>query len=302
MPWRKGNRLQTIREQDAQPAVRALYDDIRQSLGLAHVNVIYQVYAYYPTFLEAHWRAMKPVVSTRLFFELAQRISADAYTRMHNYFEIPDLCARTADLRFSSGAQQELAEVIELFQYSNPLLLLLVSAQMQSFDGPTGNPDAPRDPAIHPVFVNKPCFVEEESAPPPTRKIFEEMKRIYGMPVINSDFRALARWPDFLRTYWETLKPVNASPLFQQSAYALRENALNLARELPGPFEVTVAQLTESGMTDDQMASLVRITELFVGGLSSLVLNMAIAKIGMEGGNLHKKQPAEQQPSPTQAA
>jgi len=291
-----------VREQDAPPAVQELYQEIRESLGLAHTSVLHKVYAYYPRFLEAHWHALRPVVSTRFFFQLAERIAADAYTRMHNYFEIPDLIARTAELRFSSGAQQELRETIELFQYSNPLLLLIVSAQMQAFDGPVGDPVAPRDPANHPVFTQKPVFIDEETAPAPTRKIFDDMKRTFGMPVVNSDFRALARWPDFLRTYWETLRPIYASPLYQQSVYAVRENALAFARELPGPIELTVAQLSEIDMTDDQIASLVRITELFVGGLSALVLNIAMAKIGMEGGNRHEKKQPNGEQQPTQAA
>ena len=54
-----------------------------------------------------------------------------------------------------------------------------------------------------------PIFVDEEMAPAPTRKIFDELKRTFGMPVVNSDYRALARWPDFLQAYWDVLKPIN---------------------------------------------------------------------------------------------
>ena len=50
-------------------------------------------------------------------------------------------------------------------------------------------------------------------------------------------------------------------------------------------------------MEDDQVASLVRITELFVGGLSALILNIAVAKIGMEGGNIRQKEKVPAEPS-----
>lgn len=304
MTWRKGNRLQLVREQDASEAVASIYDDVRSTLGVPHVNVLYQVYAYYPKFLEMHWRAMKPVVSTAAFFELAERIRADGYTRMHNYFEIPDLGSLTANMHFSAGAQHELEETVDLFQYNDALLLLLVSAQLLAFDGPVGDSNASREPAEHPVFTNRPIFVEEETAPAPTRKVFDEFKRIFGTPLVNSDYRALARWPDFVQAYWEVLKPINASPLFQQSVYAVREDAWNLVRELPGPIELTSAQLADAGLEDEQIASLVRITQLFVEVLSALVLNIAVAKISLEGGNLHAKQqpPAQKQSSPTQAA
>ncbi|HWR37286.1 MAG TPA: halocarboxylic acid dehydrogenase DehI family protein [Clostridia bacterium] len=306
MSWKKGNRLSMVRESEARGRVREIYDEFKHALGVPHVNVVIQVYAAFPTFLDLFWRTTKPVAETQGFFDFAERLRADAYTRIHNYFDVPDLCERTADMKFSTGAQQELAEVIELFQYNNPLLLLLAAAQMQSFDGPIGDANAVRKPARHPVFQNKPILIEEDQQPAPVRKICDEMKRAFGMPVVNTDYQALARWPDFLRTYWEVLKPTSESPLFQQCRYSIRESAFSLSRDLPGPIELTVAQLSEAGMDDDDLASLVRITELFVGGLSGLVLNIAIAKIGMEGGNLQQRGHGKRKPvpatSPTRAA
>ncbi len=300
MTWRKGNRLQIVKESQALGPVREIYEDIKQTLGLPYINVVYEVFGSYPKFLELHWQVMKPVLQTKCFFELAERVRADAYTRMHNYFDVPDLCARTTSMQFSPGAQQELSETVDLFQYTNPILLLITTAQLQAFDGPVGDANADRIPAQHPVFERKPITLDEDSAPAPTRKIFDDIKRSSGIPVVTSDYRAFARWPDFLRSYWETLKASRESPLYQQSIYAIREDAWNLVRELPGPIEITVAQLAEAGMDDDDIASIVRLNELFVDGLSSMVLNIALAKIGMEGGNLHTERKSETEP--TQAA
>ena len=70
--------------------------------------------------------------------ELTLALRADAYTRMCNYFRIPDF---TAGLR-SSGTKElaELANVVELFHYNNPDLIFKAHLQ-----GPARNPQAITD-------------------------------------------------------------------------------------------------------------------------------------------------------------
>ena len=188
------------------------------------------------------------------------------------------------DLSFSAGARHELTDVVELFNYNNPLLLLLASAQMQAFDKVVGRVSQVH-PALHPVYKQKPVLVEEESAPSATKKIFEDIKRTLAVPVVNTDYRALARWPDFLHDYWAVLKGVAQSPLYKEHCQALRASAMALVQEFPQPFELTVAQLQDAGLSDEEVEAAVRITEVFVRLLSGLVLNLAVAKIGLEGGN-----------------
>ena len=43
--------------------------------------------------------------------------------------------------------------------------------------------------------------------------------------------------------------------------------------------------MTAAGMGEDDVASVVRLTQAFTRSLSSSLLNISIAKIGIEGGN-----------------
>lgn len=293
MPWKIGNRLRLVREHEASPEIRTIFEEIKRSLGLPYVPIIYQAYARLPLFLAAHWQRFQPVINSRNFFDVADRLRADAYTRAHNYFDIPDLCERVQDMSFSSGTKEELTETIEQFYYVDPILLLISAAQQQAFEGATGV-STPASPPVHSEFKTKPVFVDDESASPEVSKVFEESKKSLGLPAVMSDFRALARWPDFLRSYWKLLEPFLASPLYQECQYGGLETAWALARELPGPFELTVSQMTDAGMHEDDIASVVRLTQAFTRGLSGSVLNISIAKIGLEGGN-HARQSSEKE-------
>lgn len=291
MPWRKGNRLKLVSEAEASEPIRRIYAETKEALGVPFVSTLFQAYAAYPLFLELHWRALKPVVETEEFFRLAGRLRAEAYTRIHNYFTIPDLCAQMTDLSFSEGARHELTEVVELFHYANPVLLLIVSAQLQGFDTPAGEPRPAHRPAAHPVFPAKPVLVEEDNAPPAVRKVFEDVKQVLGLPIINTHLRAMARWPDFLSAYWGLLRSIAPTPLYVESQFGVRETAWTLAREIPQGVDLQVSALSDAGMSDDDIASVVRITELYLKALSAQVLNITVAKIALEGGTSSTNSP-----------
>ncbi len=284
MPWRKGNKLKVVPEAEAQGRIAEIYREIKEALGVPHVNVIFQAYAVYPEFLERFWGAARPVLQTREFFQLADRIGAEAYTRMHNYFGIPDLCAEMTRRGLSEDARQELTQTVELFHYNNPPLLLLAAAQLQAFESRIGHDGRGTASPEHPVFREKPVLIEEQEAPPSIRRIYDDIRRTFGLPLVNTDYRAFARWPDFLEAYWAVLKPVSQSPVYLECQQGVRESAWNLSRELPVPLELSASQLTDEGVSDERVSDVFRITELFVQALSGLVLNVAVAKIGLEGG------------------
>src|SRR5436190_10687637 len=157
MPAKKQRRIPLVPEAQAEGRVLEIYREIMAALGIPHVNLLFQAYGAYPKFLEMHWQAIKPMLETAEFFTYADRIRAEAYTRAHNYFAVPDFCEEVQEMQLTTGARQELTQIVELFHYNNPLLLLIVAAQMQAFDeGPVTQKQS-SGPAVHPVFEQKPC-------------------------------------------------------------------------------------------------------------------------------------------------
>jgi hypothetical protein len=291
-----------VREPDAGGRVREIFEEAKEKLGLPLVPLLYKAYAAYPEFLELHWRAFKPFVERQQFWDLAERLRADAYTRMHNYFRVPNLCEQVEDASLSVGARHELTELVELLQVANPPALLLAAAQLEAFDHKLGwaaTSEKSSEKAQPRPQHQRPVVVEEEIARAPTKKIYADMKRVLELPVLNVDYRALARFPDFLAAYWNALKPLAQSPVYGECRESVSYFAIKLAKEPPVPIELTVEQLQDSEVKDDDVAAIVRITQELVQMLSGLVLNMAVAKIGLEGGNGNAQ---KEHPEPIQAA
>lgn len=299
MSWRKGNRVKLVPENEAQESTRAIYEEIKKFLGLPYVDTYFQALAYFPKFLELHWRAVHPLVDTQEFFLLAERLRADAYTRIHSYFEVPDIGSQLVQRNFSTGACEELTYVSDLFHYSAPLILLLTAAQFQAFDSPAGNAAASH-PAKPIRFERRPVLISEEVASPAAKHIYEDVKRTLDLPFIGTPFQALARWPEFFALFWESLKPAVQSPVFEGCHYGIRETAFALTRELPVVVDLSFSELSESGLAAADAASIVRITEFFVNALSNIVLCIAYARIAIEGGTGHGIAPRKEPQSEKQ--
>lgn len=283
MPWKK-YQLRLVKEEEAEGETSRIYMEVKQLLGLPTVNKVFQSLASYPKFFSVFWEAADPMLRTNEFFSAANRLGAEAYTRVHNYFSVPDLRFKVEEMHFSSGAQEELRAEIELYHYNYPVLLLLCAALMQAFENPGIEPRSQATPALRREIPRRPILVEEERAPAPTRRIYDDVKRTLGAPFLNTCYLTFGRWPDFLREYWNALKPVITGPIYEQHRRAIQESALSLAAELPEPLQLSQHEMTEAGVRESELAAIVQFTDSFIHLLSKQVLNLAFAKIGLEGG------------------
>lgn len=237
-------------------------------------------------FLTQFWEAVKPVVRTRAFLAAAQRLRADAYTRMHNYFEIP------AD-SFGLAAPPELAATLELFHYQGGALLLLLSLAAGALDNPIGQPFVSREAGSPQAFSFAPILVEDEAAAPGTRKVLDEARRQYGLGVVPMEFRALAAWPAFLNRHWQLWKQMTHSPILAACEHQLLLHSFELAQALPGPVELSSASLRQSGMTEEEFSGIVRFTNHWNRASATLLLQIAVAKISVEGGGIYQQSKPE---------
>jgi hypothetical protein len=282
--------LRTVGEEHAEGSTASILGELRQALGLPHQHLYYPALAAYPAFLRLHWELLRPVVATGDFFQCAERLRADSYTRTHNYFRVPAL--------LPAESSQSISAAVDFLHYQDPLLLLLFCAQLLAFEGATGRVKetcpAPPAPAREPLQLATP-----ENASPAVRGVYEEIRRTFAYPYICPEFEAMGRWPEFLRAYWLMFRQqVVLSPLYDECRYGVRASAWSLASELPGPFELTLDQLAEAGVRQEEIASVSRILNLFANSLSGSLLNVATAKIALEGGNSPAKPARERGEAP----
>ncbi|MGB7553304.1 MAG: halocarboxylic acid dehydrogenase DehI family protein [Candidatus Korobacteraceae bacterium] len=309
MRWRRGHRLKLVGEAEAPPRTREIFDEVRHKLGLPVVPILYQAYAAYPDFLEIHWQTFRPAIGSRQFFLLGARLAAESYTRIHNYFDVGSLASR--ELHSNQGPGLSLAQVLDYYQYLDPLLLLIASAQLQAFEGPVGTERLVPEPAQHPNFPVSPCLLDGAAASPTLQRVWDERRRAMELAFISDEHRAMARWPGFYDGYSRALQELMRSPLFTDCQHRINESAWGLVGEIPARIETGLTQLLDAGLSHEQTASIVYINEALCHAFSGLVLDITFARVAYEGGThregrAHPRSVGEAEPkesgSPTQAA
>ena len=280
MRWKRGNRLKLVSESEAPDRTRKILREVRESLGVPCVPKLYEAYAAFPKFLEVHWEAFRPVVHSRQFVVLGARLAAESYTRAHNYFDVPVLPQVEAGRR--PVRTLSVSQVLDYYQYLDPLLLLIAAAQMRALEEGVGAPKGRVDAAVHPEFVAAPCLLGDAEAPPAVQRSWQERGRLLELAFISDEHRALACWGDFYLAYWVALKDLFASPVYADCQYRLAESALHMAGELPVRVETCISELIEAGLSDEEVAAVAGANELFVHALTGLVLDITFARIGVE--------------------
>jgi hypothetical protein len=297
MPWKRGHRLHLVAPEGAGVAVAEVYAEMEGALGVPLVDKLHQAYGLFPDFLKSHWEQAQKVVASKQFFSCADRLGADAYTRANSYMMVPDIRAELAEANVSDAAREEIRQCVNLFHRRSTYSLLLCSWQRRAFEGPVGSRPAIEVPK--PAKDSQvPMIMREDSMPTATKKLLEEIRRKCEEPSLDAFYVAMARWPDLLRDCWKGVHGEMASPMYDHSKQAIREYSEQLCDELPGPFELTTVQLLDA-MDEAEIGSMVRITEAFERSYSTLVLNAAWTKIGIEGGNVGYRSKKSQLYEPT---
>lgn len=263
-------------EHEATGEIERVYHEIRQVLRVTGVNLNLRTWATFGRFLPSVWDALRPNLETRAFEDASDRVRAEAVAAAE---KLPRLDALVGP-SLGESQRYQIQAALDLYHTINPKLLVLTSAVRLALDGEKigGGSDAPAEriergepPGMFPMEM-----VAEEPDDDRLRELFEDIQSTLNLPSINSDYRTLGLWPDYLGAAWAKLKPLVGQPASVQAADALRETARALARELPLPFEFSRDRVSELGEDADAVSEKTRAFEQL---LPTLILNIALLQL-----------------------
>jgi hypothetical protein len=117
-------------------------------------------------------------------------------------------------------------------------------------------------------------MVEEHHALGGLRDTYEDIKSTLSLPFVNSDYKAMGRWPSYLALSWQDLKPVVDSESYVSIRQELHDQAMAVADGLPYRYMVDKARAIAVGMPENEVFELMQVITLFQWLLSGLVLNV----------------------------
>ena len=251
-----GDPVPSIAEADATGEIADLYGDIRQSLGMPFVNLVWRNLASVPGGLKWSWTTMKPLYQQGAVYLEARQLR-DSQT-LPPIPTLPRAVLRAVGV--DADGEVSIRAAIEGYDRGNPLNIVTFSALMSRLRGeePTAPPPEPvaAEPEP-PVDGETPKLLNFDQMDPVTADMVRAVNllgaRGHAREVQVSLPRNLAHWPGFLSLYWTILSPLHDDGRLATCIDAVledgRERGARMAAALgdtPEPSEETRQGVLES--------------------------------------------------------
>ena len=95
---------------------------------------------------------------------------------------------------------------------------------------------------------------------------------------MNTDYRALARWPSYFQRAWAGLKPNVGTVQYERAVTRTHARAVEEIRVLPNPGRLTPESLQSSALRDAPLEEVRDVVRLFEWLLPGLIVNVAFLR------------------------
>ncbi|MDH3582269.1 MAG: hypothetical protein OEM91_16820, partial [Hyphomicrobiales bacterium] len=117
---------------------------------------------------------------------------------------------------------------------------------------------------------------------PPTRAVYDDIKAQLGLPFVNTDYRALARWPSSFALLWTDLRDHVQSDPYEELVASLHRAFVEASSALPNPAGLTAGALRAAAEKDGSFEEVLAVVRLFQWLLPGLIANVAFFRAQLE--------------------
>jgi hypothetical protein len=228
----------SIREADASGEIAMLYGDIRATLGVPVVNLIWRHLAVLPGGLQWAWESLKPLYASGA-------IAAEAQA-LRDGLSVPALPGLTAHSLAALGLRDEdiawISMILNTYEKSNAMNMVALAALLARLEGAEVQPTPSISEPVSNEAVNgkMPPLLTLGEMEPPIRALVEALNAVGGRTeILASMYRHLANWPPYLGVVSVLITPFAADgklePLILGVISEGRRRAGGLAGDLATP-------------------------------------------------------------------
>ena len=278
--------IRPLPEYAAEGELAARYGDMKAVLQVPWMGVVTMAYAHYPSFFGELWRGLRPLCASQPFVTAVRELRAYCEDEVLG-LKPPPIAARLNEAGYGMREVDNIRAMIEIFSHGNfPYLMIATLTRSLLLGGSFGQAGdaAPPFEGRHAPDVTQPfLLMERHHADGPTQAVYDDVMATLGLPFVNTDYRALARWPSYFALAWGDLKPSAQTEAHKALANRVYDRALELANALPNPGGLNAEALQAAAISDAPLDEIIPVTELFHYLLPELVVNVAFFRAQLEG-------------------
>ncbi|WP_420328346.1 hypothetical protein [Mameliella sp.] len=252
-----------------------VYERTKDGLRVPWMGVVAMAFAHYPRFYETLWSALKPVVSSDAFIRACHDLRDQAEQEAAALLP-SSILGRLGEMGYDQREFEEIRACNEIFSVGNMPYLLMASLARLVLEGgewPVGavasrTPEPCRD-------APKPVLIEPHHADATISALYTDIQGTLGLPFVNTDYRAFARWPSYFAPAWADLKRAVVRDDYEHHVARVHDRAVVLAASLPNPTRLSSDALREAAAADATCEEVLAVARLFQWLLPGLALNVA---------------------------
>lgn len=262
--------------------IQACLDEIQDTLGIPWKPANWRAYAMYPAVLQLFWERLKPITQTESFLEDAIAITEQVYQDIHDWYQP----GYQADV--NEAQRRQIQRELNAFSFGNPQLLIQQVALSRALAGEIVGEDGPVEVRRGPNAYRHPeiqCIGEQtaQDRSSELQQVYHDIKQTLDVPIVNSDYQALACWSDFLIAAWEDIKRWRERPeyhLLKQTIVQRAEEAINHLHPTLIIGEQEVRDRLDNPEDFEQIRQIVQMSNHI---LPELILQDALFHVGLAG-------------------
>ena len=121
-------------------------------------------------------------------------------------------------------------------------------------------------------------LIEQHHANKSLKEIYKSIKNNLGLPFLNTDYRAFARWPSYFEMAWKSFLPVLLSSKYEQKVQEIHSFIIKEALLLPNPNKIKSIQIINAANKDKKLNEIKKVVNLFQWLLPGLITNVAFMR------------------------
>ncbi len=261
------------------------YQDTKRVLQVPWMGVVTMAYSHYPNFFGELWRGLKPLCESRPFVEAFQglRIEVEGLTAELNP---KSLVGPLAEIGYAPGEIDNIRQMNTVFSHGNQAYVLIAAIArhlLEIGDMAGGGKAAPFEGRHAPDITVPFLLMEPHHVDEPTRRVYQDIKAKLNLPFVNTDYRAVARWPSYFAMAWADLRETAGTPAHETVCQTCHDRVAELAGEgLPNPGELSAAALRRAAEADASLEEVIQVCRLFQWLLPGLITNVAYFRHQLE--------------------
>lgn len=269
----------------AEGGLLADYDDTKKVLQVPWMGVVAMAFASYRNLYGAFWPAFRETFAGSELVESCARLRSDAENAVFS-LDPPPIAPRLTALGYAPRELDQIRAMIEVFSHGNfPYCFMATATRLLLEGSELENREPPKPFATrHAPDVSVPfLLVEAHHADQPTREIYDDIKSQLGLPFVNTDYRALSRWPSYFSLAWGDLGGHVRTDAYEEIVSSIHSDFVKTCMALPNPSGLTAQALRAAAEKDpasiDEILDVVR---LFQWLLPGLITNVAYFRAQFE--------------------